>query len=106
MRQPENKKRRESITLLAEDGISFSISWEEAIESETALQQFRLQIDRWIQDQAKELEAILLRYNAFDMIANLMVTQLMSDPETYKESEHLSMVGVVRAPCIFSRNVQ
>jgi hypothetical protein len=39
----------------------------------------------------RELETLLLQYNAFDMLATLSVTNLMNDPETYKEYAEASL---------------
>lgn len=50
---------------------------------------------QWIRNQAQELEAILLRYNSFNMLANLMVTQLLNDPEKYKETNHTGLAAFV-----------
>lgn len=50
---------------------------------------------RRIRKEAQELETILLRYNSFNMLANLMVTQLWSDPEKYKETMHTGLAAFV-----------
>ena len=46
----------------------------------------------------RELETILLQHNAFDMLANLSVTNLMNDPETFKEYEQTSLSVHVEFP--------
>jgi hypothetical protein len=67
----------------------------EAQENEENFKIFRQQQLDWLRGQAAELEEILLQYNSFDLIANLTITQLALNPETYKESTHHGLAFVV-----------
>lgn len=44
-----------------------------------------------IENDAKELEGILRRFNSFDIIANISLMNVFVDPETYKEYSHEGM---------------
>lgn len=63
--------------------------------SEGELQAWRQEILSWIRTQSEGLETILLKYNAFDMIANLTFAQLFHDPETYSEPTHHGLAAVI-----------
>lgn len=60
-----------------------------------AVKQFREQTLEWMVRHAHELEQLLLQFNAFDMIANLWVSQLWADPEHYREATHQGLAAVV-----------
>jgi hypothetical protein len=94
-RPPLKKNRGTTPALPADNGPSHSIPLHEALQSAEKLQVFRKETLQWIREQANELEAILLRYNSFDMLANLMITQLSNDPEKYKETTHMGLAAFV-----------
>jgi hypothetical protein len=79
----------------ADNGHLPSIPLHEALQSPEKIQVFREETLQWIRSQAEELEALLLRYNSFDMLANLMITQLSNNPETYKETTHMGLAAFV-----------
>lgn len=68
---------------------------ETAYSSEGDIQQWRESLLDWMREQVQELEIVLLRYNTFDMLSNLIVTQLMTDPETYKEITHQGLPVII-----------
>lgn len=74
---------------------TFSFPFPEAIESDENFQVWRQDLLQGIRNQSEELEDILLRYNAFNMVANLMTTQLFTNPETFKETTHQGLYAVV-----------
>lgn len=41
------------------------------------------------------MEALILQYNSFNMLTNLMLTQLSNDPEKYKETTHMGLAAFV-----------
>jgi hypothetical protein len=63
--------------------------------AEVDIESWRLSLRAWIHEQVQALEKVLLQYNSFDMIANLTITQLGSDPETYKETSHKGLAAVI-----------
>jgi len=48
-----------------------------------------------IESDAKELEALLSKFNSFDIIANVTFMNMVTDPETYKEYSHEGMQAYV-----------
>lgn len=56
---------------------------------------WRKQLLGWLKQEAAELENLILQYNSFDLIANLMVTQLPIDYETYDNSTHSGLAAIV-----------
>lgn len=56
---------------------------------------WRNEVDVWIKKEVLELEDLLLRFNSFDMIANVALTQLPTDWETYKEVTHEGLTAII-----------
>jgi hypothetical protein len=89
------RRSSKSSSSIMETGPIFSLQLSEALQSAEEMQKLREETLMWIRQQAEELETILLRYNSFDMIANLMITQLASDPDSYKETTHMGLAAIV-----------
>lgn len=94
-RPPLKKSRGTTPAQSADKGPAPSIPLHEALQSPEKLQIFREETLQWIRGQAEELEALLLGYNSFDMLTNLMITQLSNNPETYKETTHMGLAAFV-----------
>src|SRR5947209_370148 len=94
-RRLSKKTRGQSLASQTNNDSGFSISLSEALQSPEKLQALREELLQWIRKEAQELEAILLRYNSFNMLANLMVTQLWSNSEKYKETTHTGLAAFV-----------
>ena len=56
---------------------------------------WREEMQRWLADQHNCLEALLLQYDPFDMLGNLIMVEIAHNPETYKETEHEGLAAVV-----------
>lgn len=89
------QKRRMGTTPPPDAEPIYSIPLDEALRSPEKLQALREEMLRWIHGRGEELEALLLRYNSFNMLANLMITQLLNDPEKYKETTHTGLAAFV-----------
>ena len=59
------------------------------------LRELRASLPETLRQEVKQLEELLLKYNSFDLLANLMFLEVFIDPETYKEYSHEGMQVVV-----------
>ena len=64
-------------------------------ESPQQRQEWREKLLECIRQENVQLEALLLKHNTFDLLANLTISQLANDPETYKEVSHQGMAMIV-----------
>lgn len=76
-------------------GPLFTYSIEEACESAEKMATWRQEALEWIAQQNSELENLLRRFNSFDILANLTLSQMAYNPETYKETEHHGLGAIV-----------
>ena len=68
---------------------------EEAMDTPENARIFHEAMLRWIKERVAEVEAILLDYDAFDLIANFTLREMGRDPETYTEPTHDGMAAIV-----------
>ena len=68
---------------------------EEAFASPDNARAFREVTQEWLKERSREVEAILLDYEAFDFIANFTFKELSRDSETYSEPTHEGMAAIV-----------
>lgn len=94
-RDPAKQKSAAPPTPPPNEGPVYSIPLDEALQSPEKLQALREETLHWIRGLAEELETLLLRYNSFNMLVNLMITQLLNDPEKYKETTHSGLAAFV-----------
>jgi hypothetical protein len=66
------------------------------------LRESRVSLPETLRQEVKELEALLLKYNSFDLLANMMFLEVFTDPETYKEYSYEGMQVVVEYAALLS----
>ncbi len=71
------------------------VTLEEAREDDEKFTIWRQQTFNWLGDEAAKLEALLLQYNAFDLIGNLTLTQLFINPEKDTVAGHHGLPAIV-----------
>jgi len=71
------------------------VTFEEAQKDEEKFAAWRKQTLDWIREQSAKLEALLLQYNSFDLIANLTLTQLWVNPEKHNIASHDGLPAIV-----------
>jgi hypothetical protein len=71
------------------------VTFEEAQKDEGKFAAWRQQTLDWIREQSAKLEALLLQYDSFDLIANLTLTQLWVNPEKHNIASHEGLPAIV-----------
>lgn len=77
------------------DAYSNYVTLEEAQKDEHKFDIWRQQTFDWIKGESAKLEGILLRYNPFDLIGNLTLTQLFVNPEKHNVASHSGLPAIV-----------
>lgn len=71
------------------------IGFSEARRDPEKYKVWRQQMLDWLKQESAQLEELILQYNSFDLIANLMMTQLPFDPETFDNSTHPGLAAII-----------
>jgi hypothetical protein len=71
------------------------VTLEEAREDDEKFKIWRQQTFDWLRDESAKLEALLLQYNAFDLIGNLTLTQLFINPNKDTVASHHGLPAIV-----------
>lgn len=71
------------------------VTLEEARQDDEKFKIWRQQTFDWLRDKTAKLEALLLRYNSFDLIGNLTLTQLFINPNKDTVASHHGLPAIV-----------